>query len=229
MTPKGIYTGEYVAFSPFDREALRTLIRSIDQPFKRIVEIGSWMGNGSTQVFIEELQGAGGLLYCVDHWQGNANVARHQQLVSHYNILDTFRTNVESFGGAELVKPLVMSSLEAAAILRDGFFDLVFIDGDHSYDQTASDIDVWRPKVASGGILSGHDCETRADEYDKDFLWENRNCDVVPVGGNFPVIHPGVVLAVGEKFGGKARLWSKSIETLADGSTGRSSIWDLVV
>ena len=229
MTPKGIYTAEYIAFSPFDREALRTLIRRIDQPFKRIAEIGSWMGNGSTRVFIEELQATAGLLYCIDHWQGNANVPRHQQLVSQYNILDTFRTNVESLSGAGLVKPLVMSSLEAAAILRDSFFDLVFIDGDHSYDQTASDIDVWRPKVAPGGILCGHDCEARAEDHDKDFLWENRNCDVVPAGGNFPVIHAGVVLAVGEKFGGQARLWSESIATLADGSTGRSSIWDFTV
>ena len=105
----------------------------------------------------------------------------------------------------------------------------VFIDGDHSYDQTASDIDVWRPKVAPGGILCGHDCEARAEDHDKDFLWENRNCDVVPAGGNFPVIHAGVVLAVGEKFGGQARLWSESIATLADGSTGRSSIWDFTV
>lgn len=36
-------------------------------------------------------------------------------------------------------------------------FDFVFIDGDHSYKCVKQDIELWSPKIASGGIISGHD------------------------------------------------------------------------
>ena len=52
-----------------------------------MVEIGSWLGNGSTQVFLEELRNyPGASLLCVDTWQGNLNVQRHQDIVSKYDV-----------------------------------------------------------------------------------------------------------------------------------------------
>lgn len=36
-------------------------------------------------------------------------------------------------------------------------FDLVFIDGDHSYDAVKNDISNWLPHVRVGGIICGHD------------------------------------------------------------------------
>jgi len=39
----------------------------------------------------------------------------------------------------------------------NGWFDIVFIDADHSYEGVKSDIHLWLPKVKSGGILAGHD------------------------------------------------------------------------
>jgi hypothetical protein len=50
-----------------------------------------------------------------------------------------------------------LSSLETAPLFKDGYFDLVFIDGDHSYNGVISDIKAWMPKVRDGGILCGHD------------------------------------------------------------------------
>jgi hypothetical protein len=45
----------------------------------------------------------------------------------------------------------------AADYFSDDKFDLVFIDGDHSYEQTKKDIAAWWDKVADGGYLGGHD------------------------------------------------------------------------
>ena len=48
-------------------------------------------------------------------------------------------------------------SVDAAQSLANGFFDLVFIDADHTYDSVLKDIRAWAPKVRPGGILAGHD------------------------------------------------------------------------
>lgn len=52
---------------------------------------------------------------------------------------------------------LEMSSIAAAHLYDDASLDFVFIDADHSYYAVAQDIDAWRPKVRSGGLLAGHD------------------------------------------------------------------------
>ena len=64
-------------------------------------------------------------------------------------------------------------------------FDLVFVDGDHSYQWAKKDIDIALNIIRQGGVIAGHD-------YDD--------------------IHPGVVQAVREAFGNKVfvkdRVWS---------------------
>lgn len=230
LVSKPIFRGEFIAFSEIDRYALADLIKRLRKPFLRIAEIGSWTGNGSTRAIVEEIRGGGGVLYCIDHWQGNPGVQRHQDLVSEYDMFATFRFNVSMFGGSKFVKPLVMTSKDASGIVKDSFFDLVFIDGDHSYDQTLSDIELWLPKVAQGGILCGHDCEERpAGPLDKSRLWENRTVDTIESHREFPRIHPGVILAVADKFGTSAHLWAEELITLEDGTVGRSTVWDVSV
>lgn len=40
---------------------------------------------------------------------------------------------------------------------EDEFFNVIFIDGDHSYEGCLEDLEKWWPKVKSGWILCGHD------------------------------------------------------------------------
>jgi len=40
---------------------------------------------------------------------------------------------------------------------QDETFDLVFIDGDHSYQAVKDDIEFWKKRIRIGGIISGHD------------------------------------------------------------------------
>ena len=39
----------------------------------------------------------------------------------------------------------------------DGYFDLVFIDAEHTYEKVKQDIEVWLPLVKENRILCGHD------------------------------------------------------------------------
>lgn len=37
--------------------------------------------------------------------------------------------------------------------------DVIFIDGDHTYEGCKADIDNWYPQMASGGVMTFHDCD----------------------------------------------------------------------
>ena len=50
-----------------------------------------------------------------------------------------------------------MDSVKAAKCLEDRSVDMIFIDGDHSYNGCKRDINAYLPKVKKGGWLGGHD------------------------------------------------------------------------
>merc|ERR1712078_288202 len=51
-------------------------------------------------------------------------------------------------------------STDAASIVGDRQFDLVFVDADHSEQGARDDLKAWAPRVRPGGVLAGHDyCE----------------------------------------------------------------------
>jgi len=49
------------------------------------------------------------------------------------------------------------TSEEASSHFPDEFFDYVYIDGDHSYENVLKDLHYWYPKVKVGGMIAGHD------------------------------------------------------------------------
>jgi predicted O-methyltransferase YrrM len=51
------------------------------------------------------------------------------------------------------------TSAEAVGFFDDKSVDCVFVDGDHRYEFVKEDIINWRPKVAPGGWLTGHDID----------------------------------------------------------------------
>ena len=71
------------------------------------------------------------------------------------NIFIIARRKVADFG--DRAKIIKLGSVEASKIYPDGFFDFVFIDGDHSYNGCKKDILSWLPKIKKGGFICGHD------------------------------------------------------------------------
>ena len=53
------------------------------------------------------------------------------------------------------------ADFKAPEIFPDGYFDCVFIDTTHTYEQTKAEIIAWEPKVRKGGLLTGHDYGSR--------------------------------------------------------------------
>ncbi|WP_298254065.1 class I SAM-dependent methyltransferase [Bradyrhizobium sp.] len=224
---KVLYLKDYPSFGDFDQACFRNILAELTVDSPTIVEVGSWLGSGSTQILIEHVKRFRGRLHCVDTWEGSSSVPEHAELLATYDVYESFWENVRRAGGADRVEAHRMPSTIAAACFADRSVDMVFIDADHAYDCVRADILAWRRKVRLGGILCGHDCETRVTEANRDLLWKARNGDHIPGGPLFRDWHPGVILAVDEVFGGAARLWAEKGVTLPDGRHGPGTLWDL--
>jgi MMP 1-O-methyltransferase len=116
-----------------------------------IVEIGSWKGR-STVWLAEGARLAGQRVHAIDrHTQSREDPSA--------NTLAEFLANIGKAGVADAIDPLVMSSAEAADIVR-GPVELLFIDGDHSFDGAKHDAEIWLPRVIDGGVVMFHDVAT---------------------------------------------------------------------
>ena len=109
-----------------------------------IVEVGSHQGKSTTWLACGSLAGSGTTLYAVDPWDGSGKVP------------EDFRRNIRNAGVEQTISPIPMRSEEAAASF-DQPVELIFIDGDHSYEAVRLDLKVWLPKVVEGGVLAFHD------------------------------------------------------------------------
>lgn len=122
-----------------------------------IVEVGSWKGR-STRALADN---AAGMVYAVDHWQGQLLTEAPTSLDDEISergadaIYQEFQANL----AGTRASALRMNSAEAAAFVAEGTErpDMVFLDGEHAYEGVAADIAAWRPLVAPGGLLCGHD------------------------------------------------------------------------
>jgi predicted O-methyltransferase YrrM len=117
-----------------------------------IVEIGSWKGKSSIWLGHGSKAGRGGPVFAVDPHIGWPGLEGYGTYVS----LDAFRANIHRAGVGDVVVPLVMTSAAAAASF-DRPVELVFIDGDHTYEATKSDFELWFPRVVEGGTMAFHD------------------------------------------------------------------------
>lgn len=68
----------------------------------------------------------------------------------------------------DFISTLDLCGIQNQVVVRDGLsvdiasrlqekYDLVFLDGDHSYEAVKADIQAWGPLIEEGGILCGHD------------------------------------------------------------------------
>lgn len=126
---------------------------------KRVAEIGVFRGktmefvlrNNKLNKIIEEY-------HAIDPYPENMwkycrlNLSQTPEF-TYNNIVNWLR----KFKWKDKVKLVRKYSSEASQDYPDGYFDLVFLDGDHSFQGIMTDIVCWEPKVRIGGILCGHD------------------------------------------------------------------------
>lgn len=138
------------------REVVRH-VKDINKPV--VCEIGVFAGRMSRAML--ELK-PDMRLYLIDPWSSSHSSEGYRETGDfhadmsqreHDRYYRVARDAVQGFD-ATIVRKY---SADAAEDFPDAFFDLVFIDGDHSYEGCRADIINYLPKVKPGGYLSGHD------------------------------------------------------------------------
>jgi predicted O-methyltransferase YrrM len=126
-----------------------------------ILEIGSWKGRSTKAMALV----CPGTVYAVDHWDGSKSelATTHSEVLKLGvdGLFNIFKANLSEEIKTNKVIPIREDSQAAAIRLRGEkglrWIDMVFIDGEHTYEAVKKDILSWTPHVAPGGLLCGHD------------------------------------------------------------------------
>ena len=127
-------------------EGLYDLITEVVKPDFKIVEIGCWKGVSSELFALHCEQ-----LYCVDPWVPYNEVSHEDEIQKAENEFDRRMKKYKN------VLKLKAKSSDAHNSIKDNTVDLVYIDGDHSYEAVKNDIIFWKPKIKNTGYICGHD------------------------------------------------------------------------
>lgn len=111
-------------------------------------------------------------LFCVDPYLSgydNGDPTSHGDREEDYRqALLRLQPWIEA-GRTEIV---VETSKEASEECPDGCLHFVYVDGCHKQESVKQDLELWWPKLASGGILAGHDIVNPNRKPDTGLGWE---------------------------------------------------------
>jgi predicted O-methyltransferase YrrM len=111
-----------------------------------VIEIGSWKGRSTYEL----LSGCAGEVYAVDHWLGSPSAREFYRETEISDVHSIFVANVGHFPNLRVIRK---SSADAAEEAPSA--DMVFVDGDHEYEQVRNDLQLWTPKARK--LICGHD------------------------------------------------------------------------
>lgn len=130
----------------------RVQLYRLGRSARRVLEIGSYLG-ASAACFGAAMAKSGthGKVYCVDTW-GNETMPEGLR-----DTFDEFCRNTSAY--ADFIVPMRGRSTDVAAAVKaqTEFVDLLFIDGDHSYEAVLADWHAYRGLLREGSAIVFHD------------------------------------------------------------------------
>jgi predicted O-methyltransferase YrrM len=115
-----------------------------------MIEIGSYAGE-STIIFAQHFNQVLSIDPFLNDYDMNDTTCHHMELDKVYEI---FKTNTIEHKNISHIRE---KSDDAYVNLPDNFYDFVYIDGLHTYEQVKKDILNYLPKIKKGGFIGGHD------------------------------------------------------------------------
>lgn len=183
--------------------------------YYKILEIGSWAGDSAIlwAEGIKKFNNGKGLIICIDPWKpylehgkksrtSNVIVSRMEKALKSKKIYGLFHHNITTSKHDDIIKPYRGCSDELLPTLGDNQFNLIFVDGSHSYSQVIKDLKNCERLLCKGGVLCGDDLELQKHEIDvKNAERSKDKDDCILDERTNTYFHPGVTLAIGDFFG----------------------------
>jgi len=119
---------------------------------KRGVEIGTFKGHFASEI----LKRWPGVLYMIDPWRPLGE--EYSDSSNHSEHLDAYSETMNRLAGFE-DRAFMLRGLSSQLVnlFDDNSLDWIYVDGNHAYDYVKEDLEMWWPKLKSGGLMSGHD------------------------------------------------------------------------
>ncbi len=140
--------------------ALYELARSLPHEHPLAVEIGCWQGKSSVCLARGLAGKSTPRLCCIDPFDASGDEASRDEYSERANLTgplrSAFEQNLRDAAVRDIVDVRPGLSHEHAIAWQEPI-DLLFLDGDHSYEAVRSDFTDWTPKVRAGGFLCLHD------------------------------------------------------------------------
>jgi len=137
------------------------LVKDIKSERPVVCEIGVWKGK-SSYVLASALKGTKGVLYCIDPFSGDGDDASkddYQAIMRDMNksLLENFKETMTLYNLSEYIRIIPKLSEQARLNFPESKIDLLFIDGNHTYEAVKRDYDLYSPLLVSGGVIVLHD------------------------------------------------------------------------
>lgn len=120
---------------------------------QRICEIGVRRGYN----FEKMIEHGPKVAVAIDIWKRDGNMGRNDRNFTQEQLdgqHDRFKARVADRPFAQILREY---SFDAVKRFPDNYFDLVYVDADHTYEGISRDIADWYPKVKRGKFLLGDD------------------------------------------------------------------------
>ena len=126
------------------------------------------------------------LAVAVDCWREVPGKPEYNDIGSSQYMLDAeYQSVMSQYGILPNVRVVREFSLEAANMFPDEYFDYVYLDAAHTYEEVLLDCEAWYPKVKKMGILAGHDYIEDIDARPDKGIWRGLPCGVFDAVNEF--------------------------------------------
>lgn len=125
-----------------------------ENSLKQGIEIGVFKGQFS-RLLLDQWPGT---LWLVDPWRAFDDEEGYIDASNHKNHQTAYLETMQRLEGLESRAFMLRGlSSDMAGRFTDDELDFAYIDGNHAYNWVKEDIELWWPKIRSGGFIMGHD------------------------------------------------------------------------
>jgi predicted O-methyltransferase YrrM len=175
-----------------------------------LLEIGSWAANSAVlwADAIKRCNGRGKVT-CVDSFEPyiDENVEKISSPLILMNralkkdkIFKLFQHNVRASRNQDIIHLIKDPSTKVLPLIPNESFDIIYIDGDHSYSGIRRDLLNAARILKNGGILCGDDFDLGPEPIDDNYAYKNRELNFLVDPKTKQSFHVGVCVAIKEFF-----------------------------